>query len=251
MNNKGNLQKKSDSFFGFVEQLSDKYESGIELTSDELAEFMKAFEARCQNLGYNNDNLAISDLTKSLFPAIYTNHNFFTDISDDLFKTLAHALKSSKKEGMGLFGKFLNFERLIGVKHGSIHQFLYNPSFNLLKSNARDYLKLVKFIELYEDSTELLNDLEFASEQILNNQTQSFEDLRQNIFKTIKKENFLHNQYVSEYCFVVQNKAFTIVNCHNKQFSTKRVLSPVSVYYALDVDLSISSYVKNICDATA
>ncbi|WP_298753354.1 hypothetical protein [uncultured Arcobacter sp.] len=95
----------------------------------------------------------------------HCNNNVLYDFDNELLEELSYCLKSSKKGGKGYFENFKQFERFLGVSQGSLHQVLFDKTYNFKKVNTKSYYKLIRFLSNYKNVEELNNDLLIASEQ--------------------------------------------------------------------------------------
>jgi len=165
----------------------------------------------------------------------YCNKDVIYDINSDLFEELVYCIKSEKKGGKGYFSNFNHFEAFLGVKQNSLHQILFDKTYNFQKVNKVTYKKLVKFLKLFSNVDELNESLIICSKEWLKynpkNKLES-SSLSIKLFNLLEKSSYFDNLesenidigiYQNQYRYIIKN----ITNITNIEKISKKTKNPL------------------------
>ena len=161
----------------------------------------------------------------------HCNNYVLYDFNNELFEELSYCLKSHKKGGKGYFGNFKEFERFLGVKQGSLHQVIFDKTYNFKKVNIQSYYKLIKFLKLYSDVEELNEDLLTSSKLWSKTKLEKI-DFRIKIFEVINKSTYLDEIAIKNSMICLHKNKFiyiekSFMNTSSMKEITKKTKTPL------------------------
>lgn len=184
------IENEEDDFLELLDSLEKHYIDSSVINKTE--EMKKAFE-----------NIMGLDF--------HCNKDVLYDFEGALFEELSYCLKRQNKGGKGYFTNFNQFESFLGVKQNSLHQILFDKTYNFNKINKTTYNKLIKFLNLFSDVNELNESLIKCSDIWLKqkpiNKIESGA-LSIKLFEILDKSSYFNNSHNQDIELIIYKNKF-------------------------------------------